>query len=300
MWGGSDDGATVNAIQKAIDIGMNLIDTAPAYGFGRSEEVIGRAIAGRREKVVLATKCGLCWHVAKGNHFFDAEGHNVYKYLHPDSIAYEVEQSLRRLKTDRIDLLQTHWQETTTPVEETMAGLMKLKAQGKIRAIGVSNVTIAHLEKYCSVGPVDNVQERYSMLDRKLEAEILPYCRSHGIAALAYSPLEQGLLTGKIGPDRKFNEGDQRNTRPKFTQDNRKKISDMLSEFQPVTKKYELTLGQLAIAWTVAQPGLTHALVGARTPEQVIENAGGGDAALSNDDLRIMEQIIMRHSPGIK
>lgn len=300
MWGGCDDETAVKAVQKAIDVGMNLIDTAPAYGFGRSEEIIGRAIAGRRDRVVLATKCGLCWHVSKGDFFFEAEGHRVYRYLHPDSIAYEVEQSLKRLKTDRIDILQTHWQETTTPVEETMAALVRLKEQGKIRAIGVSNVTVAHLEKYRSVGPVDNIQERYSMIDRKIEAELIPYCIRHGIAVFAYSPLEQGLLTGKVGPDRKFNPGDQRVNKPRFSLENRKKIADMLEEFRPIAEKHSLTLGQLAIAWTVAQPGLTHALVGARAPEQVAENAVGGGAVLEPDDLKKMDEIIARHAPGIK
>ncbi len=165
-WGGNDERESVRAIQAAIDAGVTLIDTAPAYGLGRSEEIVGKALEGRRDRVVLATKCGLVWHTNAGTPFFSEFGKPVHKYLGPDSIRYEIEQSLRRLKTDVIDLYQTHWQDSTTRIEETMAVLLDLKAEGKIRAIGVSNADCQQIEEYRAVGPVDADQEKYSMLDR--------------------------------------------------------------------------------------------------------------------------------------
>ncbi|MGQ9733190.1 MAG: aldo/keto reductase, partial [Candidatus Zipacnadales bacterium] len=204
-WGGTHEPAAIDAIRAALDEGITLIDTAPVYGFGLSEEICGKALVGRRDEVVIATKCGLVWHTTQGDHFFDGPVGPVYRYLGRESIRYEIEQSLRHLQTDRIDLYQTHWQETTTRREETMAALLELKEEGKIRAIGVSNCTIQQIEEYRSIGPVDADQERFSLLDRKLEREgQLAYCREHNIAVLAYSPLEQGLLTGKVGLDRQF------------------------------------------------------------------------------------------------
>ena len=152
MWGGTDERQSIAAIQASIDEGVSLIDTAPAYGKGLAEEIVGKAIRGRRDKVVLATKCGLVWHTTKGNHFFDYDGKPVHRHLGAESIAYEVEQSLRRLGTDYIDLYITHWQDPTTPIAETMEALEKLKRQGKIRAIGASNLSAAELEAYVAAG----------------------------------------------------------------------------------------------------------------------------------------------------
>ncbi len=207
-WGGADDSESIAAIREALDLGITLIDTAPAYGLGHSEEVVGTAIKGRRDEVVLATKCGLIWHADKGNHFFDESGKSVRRYLGAESIRYEVEQSLRRLQTDVIDLYQTHWQDPTTPIEETMGALLELKREGKIRAIGVSNASVEQMDEYRKAGPLDADQEKYSMLVRNLDEGQLPYCEREGIAVLAYSPLAQGLLTGKVTADRTIPEGD--------------------------------------------------------------------------------------------
>ncbi len=307
MWGGTSEADSIRAIHAAIDAGINLIDTAPCYGFGLSEEIVGKAIADRRDKVVLATKCGLVWHVSKGDFFFasdegspNPEGdRQVWKYLGPESIRYEVEHSLRRLRTDVIDLYQTHWQESTTPIEETMAELLKLKEEGKIRAIGVSNVTPAQLAEYRRCGVVDSDQESYSMLNRKHDADLLPVCLEEHIAFLAYSPIAQGLLTGKVGPDRAFDEGDQRRNNPRFSRENRRKIAAMLAEFQPIADKHGVSMTQLVIAWTVHQPGCTHALVGARTPDQAHENARAGDIDLSHHDLEHLNRVLSRHTPGL-
>ena len=306
MWGGVEQNDSVRALHAAIDLGMNLVDTAPVYGMGRSEEVVGEAIRDRRDKVVLATKVGLVWNTDKGERFFetvdpvDRTKYKVHKYLDPQSIRYEIEQSLRRLQTDYIDLYQTHWQESTTPIADSMAELLKLKDEGKIRAIGVSNCTTGQIDRYRAVGPIDSDQEQYSMLFPKPEDALLSYCEQHNLAFLAYSPIAQGLLTGKVGPDRTFPLSDQRSNKPQFSVENRTRVARMLETFKPIAEAHECTLGQLAIAWTIHQPGCSHALVGARNAEQVAENAAAGDIALTAGDLATMGEAINAYrSEGI-
>jgi aryl-alcohol dehydrogenase-like predicted oxidoreductase len=304
MWGGTDEADSIKCIQAAVDVGMNLIDTAPVYGFGMSEEIVGKAIKGRRDKVVVATKCGLVWNTDKGQFFFKSSEENigvgediyeVHQYLGPESIRYEVESSLKRLRLDTIDLYQTHWQEGTTPIADTMAELLKLKDEGKIRAIGVSNATTEHMDEYRAVGVLDCDQERYSMIDLKMEEAVLPYCADNNIGFLAYSPIGQGLLTGKLGPDRKFDETDLRSRGKRFSVENRDRIAGLLAEIQPVADAHDITLAQLAIAWTVHQRGSTHALVGARTIQQAEENAAAGNVVLTDDELTTMRAAIEAH-----
>ena len=299
-WGGTDEDQSVRAIHAAIDRGMTLIDTAPVYGFGLSETIIGRAIQGKRDKVVLATKCGLICDPSRGvKHFttnslnFDDDGLiQVNRCCQGDSIRREVEGSLRRLKTDHIDLLQTHWQDPSTPIGETMAALMDLKKQGKIRAIGVSNASSKHMDEYRAGGPLDSDQERYSMLSREIEKDQLPYCHRHGVAVLAYSPLAQGLLTGKVTAGRSYALGDLRRDNPRFAGDALSKVEALLAKIQPIAAKHRATVSQVVIAWTLAQPGLTHALCGARTPEQVEENAKAGDLVLSAEDVKTIDAAL--------
>ncbi len=298
FWGGADEQDSVDAIRAALDAGITLIDTAPAYGLGHSEEIVGRAIQGRRDQVVLATKCGLVWHTHKGTHFFDEFGKPMHRYLGPESVRYEVEQSLRRLQTDVIDLYQTHWQDPTTPIEETMGTLLDLKREGKIRAIGVSNATVQQMDEYRMSGPLDSDQEKYSMLARGMESAQLPYCERNNIAMLAYSPLAQGLLTGKVPVDRVLAEGDMRAESQKFSVANRKKILTFLEEIRPVADAHNATLAQLVIAWTLAQPGLTHALVGARNPRQALENAAAGDIVLAETELATVAEALTRLDMG--
>ena len=309
MWGGTDEKDAVAAIQAAIDEGITLIDTAPIYGFGRSEELVGRAIAGRRDKVVLATKCGMVWDRERGDFFFysDEEGPKggpamakVYKYLGPESIRVEIERSLRRLGVDCIDLYQTHWQDSTTPIHATMETLLDLKAEGKIRAIGVCNASVEQIEEYRRVGPLDADQEKYSMLDRQCEATHVATCRRNGMAFLAYSPLALGLLTGKITPDRKFRPGDLRQKNPRFTAKNLLLVQEMLQAMRAVAEKHRITFAQLAIAWTIHQPGVTHALVGARSPKHAVENAAAGRVRLDGEDLAHMRLIIEDRAPLIQ
>lgn len=291
-WGGTSEEEAVDAIRAGMDAGINFIDTAPAYGLGLSERIVGQAVAGQRDKAVIATKCGLVWHVKSGNYFFDEMGTTVYRSLKPDTIRYELEQSLIRLHTDYIDLYQTHWPDIDTPVEDTMATLLDLKAQGKIRAIGVSNVDVDLLKQYTKKGVVDTDQELFSMLDREVEEELLPYCRENNISMLAYSPLAQGLLTGKITPEREFKEGDFRQSNPRFSVENRIRIMQMLKKFEPVIDKHQISFSQLAIAWTFSQPGMTHALVGARNSYQATENAAAGDIMLDDEDMGIINGAI--------
>jgi|YelNatPaOPRAMG01_1025707.scaffolds.fasta_scaffold11766_2 methylglyoxal reductase len=293
IWGqDTDDNESIRTIHAALDLGINLIDTAPAYGFGRSEEVIGKALKGRRDRAIVATKCGLWWRDARGSFFTDFDGKKLYRSLRPDTIQIEIEDSLRRLRTDYIDLYQTHWPSCPpeqTPIADTMAVLVKLKDQGKIRAIGVSNVTLEELKENCRCGPVVSDQFRYSMLYREPEKDILPYCAQHNIATLTYMSLEQGLLTGKIGMDRVFKPTEFRSNtywNYWFIPVNRKKVLDLLASWKDLTDKYNCTLAQLVLAWTAAQPGVTHVLAGGRNVAQVTENARAGELTLEPADLQ--------------
>ncbi len=299
MWGGTDEAQSVQAIQTAIDEGISLIDTAPAYGMGRAEEIVGNALKGRREKVVLATKCGLVWHTQEGNYFFDQQDKPVHRYLGKQSILHEVEQSLKRLKTDYIDLYITHWQDPTTPIAETMETLELLKQQGKIRAIGASNVSGDDLKAYVSAGHLESIQEEYSMVHREIETTLLPYCAEHGISTLSYSSLALGLLSGKIGPERAFADDDQRNTNPRFSLENREKVARLMVEIQPIADAHEATLAQVVIAWTLQQPGITFSLCGARNPQQAAENAKAGRLRLQRDEIETIDLAIPRHLTGM-
>ena len=308
MWGGVEEQEAIRTLQAGIDEGISLFDTAPVYGFGVSETLIGKAIADRRDWVVLATMCGLQWREPKGEHHFDADDriigaseptYRVYKYLAPTSIRIEIEESLRRLQTDYIDLYQTHWQETTTPIEDTMAMLMTLRDEGKIRAIGCSNATQQQMDEYRAAGVLSVDQERYSMLDREHETTNLPYCAENDIAFLAYSPLAMGLLTGKLGPERTFAHGDMRNVLPRFSVRNREQVAVLLEELRPVAEAHAISLAQLAIAWVAAQPGCSHVLCGARHVEQVRENAAAAAVRLTEAELTTIAASLDRHGMEI-
>ncbi|MEQ1944639.1 aldo/keto reductase [Mesorhizobium sp. VNQ89] len=295
MWGGTDEAKSIAAIQASIDEGVSLIDTAPAYGQGVAEEIVGKAIKGRRDKVVLATKCGLVRHTTRGRHFFDYDGRPVHRYLGADSIVHEIEQSLKRLGTDTIDHYITHWQDPTTPIAETMEALSKLKAQGKIRSIGASNLSVQDLETYVSVGGLDAIQEEYSMVKRDIEKTLLPVARRNGVSTLSYSSLALGLLSGKIGVDRVFSGDDQRKDNPRFSKANREKVVRLMDDIAPLADAHGATPAQLVIAWTIQQPGITFALCGARNPEQARENAGAGRIRLSKAETETISEAATRH-----
>jgi aryl-alcohol dehydrogenase-like predicted oxidoreductase len=300
MWGGTDEAAAVDGIRASLDAGVTLIDTAPAYGMGRAEEIVGAALAGRRDEVTLVTKCGLVWHTDKGRHFFDQAGKPVHRYLGRESIRHEVEESLRRLRTDRIDLYITHWQDPTTPIEETLGALEELKREGKIRAIGASNLSQAELETYLAAGGLDAIQEQYSMLHRDIErGRILPLCRENGVSVLSYSSLALGLLSGKIGTDRAFTGDDLRKDDPRFSPANRQSVSDFATAVRPVAAAHGATVAQIVVSWTLRQPGISFALCGARNAAQARENALAGRIRLADAELAQIDTAIARHLTNV-
>lgn len=295
MWGGQDSAAATDAIAASLDAGVTLIDTAPAYGLGASENIVGAALKGRRHEAVIATKCGLVWHTQKGTHFFDEDGHPVYRHLGRESIFHEAEESLKRLQTDYIDLYITHWQDATTPVEETMDALLTLKQQGKIRAIGVSNASPETLAEYLQHGPVDAAQERYSLIDREIEQTLLPLCSRHNVAMLGYSSLALGLLAGPIDPAREFTGDDQRASNPRFSAANRARLKAFFDELEPVRRPLGCSFGQLMIAWTLASGNVSVALCGARTRAQATENATAGALDLPEEAVLRIDTAAARH-----
>jgi aryl-alcohol dehydrogenase-like predicted oxidoreductase len=289
MWGGNDAKDSLEAIAASIDAGVNTIDTAAVYGLGDSEKLVGKAIKGKRDKVILATKCGMRWNSPDGADPWpqkDNQGNDIIirKNSRPESIAYECEQSLQRLGTDVIDLYQIHWPDSTTPVEESMHALVKLKEQGKIRAIGVSNYDIPWMDKARKVTRLDSLQPPYSLIQRKIEEDVLPYCRANGIGVIVYSPLERGLLTGKVSPDRVFPPGDHRATHKFFTVENRKRVLAALAKIKPIADRHGASYAQVVINWTIHEPGITAALVGARNAEQAKHNAKAMELVLSEEE----------------
>jgi methylglyoxal reductase len=295
MWGGTDDTAAEDAIRAGLDAGITLIDTAPAYGLGHAEEVVGRAIQGRRDQVVIATKCGLVWHSQRGPYFFSQGGHAVHRDLSPGAIRHEVEQSLRRLQTDRIDLYITHWQDPNTPIPETVEALKALQAEGKVLAFAASNTSPADLATYRAAGGIAAVQEEYSMLQRRIETTHLPACRENSIAVMGYSVLGLGLLSGSITADRVFAGDDQRLEDPRFTPENRARVDQLMQTIRPIADRHSASPSQVVIAWTIAQPGLTFALCGARNPDQARENAKAGRLRLTETEIEDISRSIDRH-----
>ncbi len=294
-----DDKGNIQIIHAALDAGISLIDTAPAYGFGHCEQVIGKAIKDRRDKAVVATKCGLWWKDERGSPNGEKDGRKQYISLRPDTIKIEIENSLRNLKTDYIDLLQVHkpaMPPEDTPIEDTMRCLMELKQQGKIRAIGVSNVTVEQLAKYDAHGDLSSNQFRYSMLHKNPEKDILPYCMENEIASITYMSLEQGLLTGKINLERQFDKNDWRSDAgqwlPWFKRENLERLLCMFSQWEDLLEKYLCSIAQLTVAWTVAQSGISHILCGAKSVSQIIKNANSGSIALSDGEINRMSNDI--------
>ena len=295
-WGDNDDMESIKTIHAALDLGINFVDTAPVYGMGHSEEVVGKAIADRRNKVILSTKCGLMFDRTEGSYYFSRDGKDVYKNLSKGAIIDSVEHSLRRLNTDYIDILYTHWQAVEpflVPVEETMEALMTLKKQGKIRAIGGSNMSSWHIEEYIKYGELDIIQEKYSLIDKRVEKEILPCSTQHGVTFQAYSPLEQGLLTGKIRKDFVPEQGSSREGKKWYRPENLPKIVDGVDSWKNLCDKYNCTYGNLAIAWVAAQNPLVNVLCGARKVEQITDNAKAGDIILTPEDVEQMRQSII-------
>jgi aryl-alcohol dehydrogenase-like predicted oxidoreductase len=260
MWGGTDETESISTIRAALDHGINVIDTAPAYGFGRSEEIVGKAIADGhlRDKVVIATKVGLEW-----------KDGNVFRNASRGRIMREIEDSLRRLRTDYIDVYQVHWPDPLVAVEETAAAMQTLFRQGKIRAIGVSNFSVEQMQQFRSVAPLHVLQSPYNLFERGIEADLLPYCRMNNIATFGYGALCRGLLSGRMRSDTAFGGDDLRRTDPKFIQP---RFAQYLSAVQRLDRLAQERFGQhviqLAVRWMLDQ-GITTALWGARHPNQL-------------------------------
>ncbi|MEG0153107.1 MAG: aldo/keto reductase [Cellulosilyticaceae bacterium] len=289
-WGDSDEETSIQTIHEAIRSGIT-------YEFGKSEEVVGKALKGKRDQVILSTKCGLWWHDERGSKFFEQSGHEVKRCLEPDTIKRELELSLRRLDTDYIDIYFTHWQSVApymTEIRKTMACLMDLKKQGLIRAIGASNVTQEHIEEYLKYGELDVIQEKNSMLDRKVEQTLGGCCEKNKLSMMTYSSLEQGLLTGKIGMDYVVSPKEARADIPWYALEKRVKVLEMLQSWEGLTKKYNCTLAQLVIAWTMAQKNMTYVLCGARKPEHIKDTACAAQITLSQEDIQTMCTSITR------
>ena len=293
MWGGSEKKDALRALHACLDHGITSIDTAPIYGFGQSEQIVGEAIKGKRDQYEILTKAGMRWENSLGEYYFttkDNQGkqREVYKYSGQESIIAECEDSLRRLGTDYIDLYQIHWPDLTTPIEEAMEAFQVLMDQGKIRAAGVSNYSLDQMKLADSVILLSSNQLPYSMVRREIEKDIVPWCIENDCGILAYSPLQRGLLTGKITPDYEFAPGDSRPDTPHFKKENLVKTNHFLDEIRPLAEEKGATLSQLVIAWTLQQPGISVALAGARNEAQVIENAGAAHVELSSSEVALI------------
>ena len=298
LWGGTGKNRSEEAILASIDTGINCIDTAPVYGFGLSEEIVGKAIKHReRDRLIIATKCGLVWDDRPGAaRFFDTSDNSgnalsVKRCLRKDSIIRECEKSLTRLGIDVIDLYQCHWPHAGTPIAESIDALTTLREQGKIRAFGVSNYSLTDLQQCVDHGGVASNQPKYSLLSREVEEDILPFCLQNRIGTIAYSPMEMGLLTGKITMDYELPEGDTRKQRPWFQPEKRRQVLNALDPVKPIADKYGATLAQLAIAWIFSQPGVTAAIVGARNPEQAKSNALAAELELAPEDIQSIRAV---------
>ncbi len=297
FWGGADEKESVEAIEKAVDIGMTTIDTAPVYGFGQSEELVAKAIRGKRGEVEIMTKFGLKWDGTEGKFYFDTNDNQgnplaVYKLGRKESVIRECESSLKRLKTDYIDLYQQHWPDPSTPIVETMEALDRLKDQGKIRAGGVCNYSTDQMKEAVKYFTVASDQVPYSMVLRSIEKELIPWSIENQKAIIAYSPLQRGLLTGKVKPGYKFNEGDNRPSTPFYKEPNLSRINSFLDSIRHIADSKNITLAQLVLKWTMEQPGVTCLLAGARSAAQVVENAAAANVALIPDELDVIKKSL--------
>ncbi|WP_370901101.1 aldo/keto reductase [Chryseobacterium gossypii] len=298
MWGGNEKKDSISSVHASLDNGVTSIDTAPFYGFGLSEEMIGEAIKGKdRSKIQLLTKFGLVWdgsNNGKGEFFFDAEDNGkaipVYKYASKENVIKEVEQSLKRLGTDYIDLLQLHWPDSTTPIAETMEAMEQLIGQGKIRAAGVSNYSVGQMEEAGKTMKPASNQVSYSMLNRAIEKDLVPYSLENNSGIIVYSPMERGLLTGKYFGDNQLKDNDHRNGY--FSQFDLNKVKSFLEKIEPVAKEKAVSLSQLVLRWTTLQPGITVVLAGARNATQAIDNAKAMSFDLTREELDFIDSAL--------
>lgn len=280
-WGPQDDDASIEAIHAGLDAGINWIDTAAVYGLGHAEEVVARALDGMARKPYVFTKCARVW----------GDDGKIGKCLKRDSVRRECEASLRRLKIDVIDLYQMHWPEPDEDVEEGWETMTKLKEEGKVRWIGVSNFNVAQMERAAKIAPITSLQPPYSLIERKVEAEILPYCEQHHIGVINYSPMGAGLLTGAMTAERAQNlpENDWRSRSDNFREPRLSRHLQLVEILKSIGEKHGRTPGEVAIAWTLRLPVVTAAIVGARSAKQVEGIRGALDLQLSAEEIEQIE-----------
>lgn len=284
MWGGSDESKAIATIRSAVERGINLIDTAPVYGFGNSEEIVGKALEGIRDKAVIATKVALDWN-----------DDGPFRNATPARIRQEIEDSLRRLKTDHIDLYQVHWPDPLTPIDETARELEKLRQEGKVLALGVSNFSPEQMDAFRDVAPLAAVQPPYNLFERDIEKDVLPYAKDHGLAVLAYGALCRGLLAGKMSPSTRFDGDDLRKVDPKFQSPRFEQYLAAVATLEDYARaRHDKTVLALAIRW-ILDKGPTIALWGARKPEQIegVDEAFGW--SLSQEELDEIDKILTRY-----
>jgi aryl-alcohol dehydrogenase-like predicted oxidoreductase len=283
-WGPQDDRDSINAIHRALDLGINWIDTAPAYGCGHAEEVVGQALAGMGSKPLIASKCGRSWNEKK----------ELVPCLKPAVVLAEIEASLKRLRVEVIDLYQMHWPQPWEDVVDAWAVIAKAVQQGKIRFAGVCNFSAAQIKFLQPIHPVASAQPPYSLLRREAEAELLPFCATQNVGVVAYSPMQKGLLTGKV--TREWAEAlapdDHRRRDPNFQEPKLSANLALVETLRPIAAKSHRSVAELAIAWTLRRPEVTSAIVGARNAAQIEATAAAATFGLSADDLNVIEQAL--------
>jgi aryl-alcohol dehydrogenase-like predicted oxidoreductase len=292
-WGAQDDDDSVAAIHAALDHGINWIDTAPVYGLGHSEEVVGRALKGRARKPYIFTKCSLVWDPADPKR-------EVTRTMKRESIRRECENSLRRLGVDAIDLYQIHWPDPDAEIEEGWTALAELQKEGKVRWIGVSNFKPPQMERARAIAPVTSLQPPYSILSPDIEQEILPYCARHNIGVIVYSPMKSGLLTGAMTRERvaQMPEDDFRQRTVNFKEPLLTRNLNLVERMREIGNRHGRTPGEVALAWTLRRPEVTGAIVGLRSARQVEGIIGAGDFRLTEGEVEVIARFLRENTPA--
>jgi aryl-alcohol dehydrogenase-like predicted oxidoreductase len=290
-WGPQDDRESISTILRAVELGVNWIDTAPVYGLGHSEEIVGEAVRRLPGKPIIATKCGMVW---------DERG-NISYCLKKESIRSEVEASLRRLRVDVIDLYQIHWPIPDEDIEEAWTAIAELVDEGKIRYAGVSNFSVEQLERIQDIHPIASLQPPYNMLRREVEDELLSFCKENDIGVVVYSPMERGLLTGKFTRERVKNlpDDDHRRRDPRFQEPELSANLELVEGLRGIAESRGRTVAQLAIAWVLRRPEVTAAIVGARHPFQIEETIAAGDWEISEEDIVAVEALLEKRRKAL-
>lgn len=283
-WGAQEDSESIAAIRHALDRGINWIDTAAVYGLGHSEEIVAQAVQGFAKRPYIFTKCSLVW---------DQKG-NIANVLKADSIRREVEDSLRRLQVDAIDLHQIHWPNPDEDIEEGWTTLAELKEAGKVRHIGVSNFNVEQMRRAQAIAPIASLQPPYSLLNRGIEDEILPFCQAQDIGVIVYSPMASGLLSGAMTRERieNFPEDDWRRDNPEFQEPHLSRNLELVERLRQIGQRHGRSPGEVAIAWTLRHAAVTGAIVGARRPSQVDGIIGAAEFRLSEEELAEIEAFL--------